>query len=73
MEGARLVEEHRKAAEAARIAREEAAKAADRNHRKDVNSKALKALTDEGVESECAKKVITLIASGVIPAVSIRY
>ena len=73
IERERLAEEQRKAAEAARIAREEAAKAADRNHRKDVNNKAFKALTDEGVESECAKKVITLIASGVIPGVSIKY
>lgn len=65
-EAARLAEERR-------IKAEEDARAADREHRKSVNNKALKALVDEGIDAEAAKKVITLIASGVIPAVSIRY
>lgn len=65
--------------ERARLADEAAAKAeeqrraADREHRQTVNAAALKALVDEGVGAATAKKVLTLIASGAVPRVSINY
>lgn len=65
--------ERARLAEEARVRREEEARAADREHRKQVNNKALHAMTEEGIDQESAKKVITLIASGVIPNVSIKY
>ena len=65
--------ERQRLAEEARVRAEEERRAADREHRKAVNNAALSALVEEGVDEEVAKKVITLIASGSIPAVSIRY
>lgn len=65
--------ERLRAAEEARIKAEEERRAADREHRKTINNAALCALTDEGIDEDVARKVITLIASGQVPAVSIRY
>lgn len=61
------------AAEAARVKAEDDARAADREHRKTVNNKALAALVKAGIETEAAKQIITLIASGSVPGVSIHY
>lgn len=68
------------AAERQRIADEQAAEAAaarareaDMEHRKTINRAALDALTSAGIPEEHAKKVIVLIASGRVPAVSITY
>lgn len=66
------VERERKA-EADRIEAENARRAADREHRKTINNAALAALVDGGIDAEVAKAVITLIASGSVPAVSINY
>jgi hypothetical protein len=80
-----LAAAERKAVEAAQkakheaeeaILREQAAKAkreADREHRATVNRAALAALVSGGIDEAVAKQVITLIAAGNVPAVSINY
>lgn len=65
--------ERQRAAEEARIKADEAARAADREHRKTINLAAVAAFEKNGITADLAKQVITLIASGSIPAVSIRY
>lgn len=65
--------ERARLAEVARAEAEEQKRAANREHRKRINNAALAALEAEGVPAEVAKQVITLIASGVVPAVSINY
>lgn len=56
------------AAEAAARARE-----ADREHRKAINRAALEVLAAGGIPEDHAMKVIVLIASGRVPAISINY
>lgn len=65
-EKARLADEKR-------IKDEEARRAADKEHRKTVNNKALQDLIAAGVPEECAKLCITEIAKGNITAISINY
>lgn len=65
-EQARLAEERRQREEDER-------RAADREHRAKINNAAMDALKAEGVGEQTAKKVITLIASGAVPGVSINY
>ncbi|KAF1009531.1 MAG: hypothetical protein GAK28_00169 [Luteibacter sp.] len=65
--------ERERKAEADRIEAENARRAADREHRKAINNAALAALVEGGIDENVAKAVITLIASGSIPAVSINY
>ena len=67
-------------AEKARVAAQQAAEAAeqarrerDKKHKAAVNRAALAALVDGGLTEETAKLVVTLIASGKVPAVSINY
>lgn len=60
-------------AEEKRIADESAARAADIEHRKTVNNKALADLVAAGVPEECAKACITAIAKGAVSAVWIIY
>lgn len=60
-------------AEEKRIADEAAARAADIEHRKTVNNKALADLVAAGVPEECAKACITAIAKGAVSAVRITY
>ncbi|WP_455865428.1 hypothetical protein [Pantoea agglomerans] len=60
-------------AEEKRIADEAAARAADIEHRKTVNNKALADLVAAGVPEECAKACITAIAKGAVSAVRIIY
>lgn len=82
-EAVRLAEERaRKEAEAREMARqaeesaraeEEKRRAANREHRAKINNAVMAALTAEGIGETTAKKVITLIASGSIPHVSIIY
>lgn len=60
-------------AEEKRIKDEEARRAADKEHRKTVNNKALQDLIAAGVPEECAKLCITAIAKGNITAISINY
>jgi len=80
-----IEEEQRKAREEAerkereRIEREEEvqreaqARAADRENRRKVNRAIVGALVEGGVSTTAAQKAVTLIASGKVPAVSIRY
>jgi hypothetical protein len=65
-ETARLAEERR-------IADEAAKRAADVEHRKTVNNKALSDLIAAGVPEDCAKKCITAIAKGEVSAIRITY
>ena len=73
------VENERKAkdaAEAARAAAEKAEaekKAANVQHQKDVNNNAVAALVNIGITAEIAKSVITAIAKGNVPDVTINY
>lgn len=60
-------------AEEKRIADEAAARAADIEHRKTVNNKALADLVAAGVPEECAKACITAIAKGAVSAIRITY
>lgn len=65
--------EQARLAEEKRIKDEEARRAADKEHRKTVNNKALQDLISAGVPEECAKLCITAIAKGNITAISINY
>lgn len=49
------------------------ARAKDKEHRQKINRAALDALEKGGIDAETAKTVITLIAKGAVPNVSIRY
>lgn len=60
-------------AEEARIKAEEARRAADRERRKTINLGAAAAFEKSGFDAVVAKKIVTLIASGQIPAVTINY
>ncbi|WP_279156296.1 hypothetical protein [Obesumbacterium proteus] len=65
--------EQARLAEEKRIKDEEARRAADKEHRKTINNKALQDLIAAGVPEECAKLCITEIAKGNITAISINY
>lgn len=65
--------EQARLAEEKRIKDEEARRAADKEHRKTVNNKALQDLISAGMPEECAKLCITAIAKGNITAISINY
>lgn len=66
-------EKDRVAAEAAKEAAEQAKRDADKAHKGKINRAALAALVANGISEECAKKCVTLIASGKVPAVAIKY
>lgn len=53
--------------------REAQARAADRENRRTINRAAVEALVQGGVSKTSATKAVTLIASGHIPSISIRY
>lgn len=65
--------EQARLADEKRIKDEEARRAADKEHRKTINNKALQDLIAAGVQEECAKLCITAIAKGNITAISINY
>ncbi|UBM39750.1 hypothetical protein [Hafnia paralvei] len=65
--------EQARLAEEKRIEDEGARRAADKEHRKTINNKALQDLIAAGVPEECAKLCITEIAKGNITAISINY
>lgn len=52
---------------------EKAKREADREHRAVVNRAALAAFVEGGIDEDIAKQVVTLIAAGAIPAVTIHY
>ncbi|MBN7122856.1 hypothetical protein BSU01_14215 [Erwinia billingiae] len=60
-------------AEEKRIADGAASRAADIEHRKTVNNKALADLVAAGVPEDCAKACITAIAKGAVSAIRITY
>lgn len=75
----------RRAVDAARRAKQEAEQAAlkeaaekakreaNKNHRAKINRAALAAFVEGGIAEDTAKQVITLIAAGSVPAVTINY
>lgn len=78
MERQRIEEEHKRKEEARlaeqqREAEEEARRQADKQHQAKVNRTAVKAMTDNGITEEVAKKVVILVAKGEIPAMTINY
>lgn len=66
-------EKQRVAAAQAAEAAEQAKRERNRAHKAKINSAALAAFVAGGMTEECAKQVVTLIASGKIPAVAIAY
>lgn len=66
-------EQARVAAEHAAAAAEQARRERDKKHKAAINRAALDALVAGGLSEESAKLVVTLIASGKVPAVSIAY
>lgn len=66
-------ERQRVAAEQDAARREQARRDADRDHRRSVNSAALKALVDGGVPVDAAKECLVLIAQGKVPNVRLVY
>lgn len=71
----RAIEQERQRVEQERIRLEEEDKkrAADKKHKSEINNAALNALVDGGLSKEDAKKAVTLIASGKIPNVFLKY
>lgn len=65
-EAARLAEEKR-------IADEAAARAADVEHRRAINTSAVQALIDQGIPDDWAKACVVAIARGKVPATTINY
>lgn len=60
--------------EVARVeAAETAKREANKKHKASINNKALDALVAGGINADCAKECIKLIASGAVPDVSISY
>ncbi|KNH48332.1 hypothetical protein [Pseudomonas lini] len=72
-EDARQAEIKRQNEAADEILRQTAAREADKEHRRKINLEALEAFVKGGMTEECAKQAITLIASRLIPAISIQY
>lgn len=73
VEQARQREIQRQQDEADELARQAAAREADKEHRRSINQAALNAFIAGGMTAECAKQAITLIASRQIPAITINY
>jgi hypothetical protein len=73
VEHARLAEIARANAAADEIIRQQNAREADKEHRRTINAAALEAFVKGGMTEECAKQAITLIASRLIPAITIQY
>lgn len=72
-ERAAQAERDRIEAENRRQAAEAAAREADKEHRRKVNTDAMLALIEGGMDKEAAKLAVTLIAQRKVPAVSIQY
>ncbi|MNE95948.1 hypothetical protein D3C80_1941030 [compost metagenome] len=72
-EAARQAEIRRQADEAAEAKRQADAREADKVHKGAIYRAAKEAFMDNGMNEECARLAVKLIASGFIPAVSIKY
>lgn len=78
MERQRIEAEHKqkeddRIAEQRREAEEDARRQADKNHMAEVNRAAVKAMTDNGITDEIAKKIVIMVVNGAIPAMTINY
>ena len=69
----RLAEEAKKEAEAKRLAHEEAARIADKKHRRSIIDDAVSSLIDAEIPEATAEAVINLIVHGKIAHVSIKF
>lgn len=72
-EQARLDEIARQNAAADEILRQEKLREADRAHKGAIYKAAKEAFIANGMNEECARLAVKLIASGFIPAISIKY
>jgi hypothetical protein len=73
VEQARLAEIARQEAEAAEVARQQAAREADKAHKGAIYKAAKEAFMQNGMTEDCARLAVKLIASNLIPAISIQY
>ena len=73
IESARLAEVARQEAEKKQIEAEKAAREADKSHRAAINNQILIALTGAGITEDDGKKVITMLAKGLLPNAAIHY
>lgn len=73
VEQARQAELARQAAAVAFELEQAQAREADLEHKKSINRAALEAFVAGGMNEECAKQAVTLIAQRKIPAVTISY
>lgn len=73
VEQARLAEIARQNAAADEILRQEKLREADRAHKGAIYKAAKEAFIANGMNEECARLAVKLIASGFIPAISIKY
>lgn len=76
------IEAARQAAEAERqrqideqeeIARQEAAREANKNHKAKINREAMSTMIESGIPENFAKEVVVMIAKGLVPNVKIQY
>ncbi|WP_231421668.1 hypothetical protein [Pseudomonas sp. Leaf59] len=73
VEQARLAEKARADAAADEILRQEKLRAADKAHKGKIYKSAKEAFIEHGMTEDCARLAVKLVASGLIPAMSIQY
>ena len=72
-EHARIEERRRAEAEAAEIARQQAAREADRAHKSAIYKAAKEAFMQNGMTEDCARLAVKLIASNMVPNIKVTY
>lgn len=73
VEQARLAEKARADAAADEILRQEKLREADKAHKGKIYKSAKEAFIEHGMTEDCARLAVKLVASGLIPAMSIQY
>lgn len=73
VEQARLAEKARADAAADEILRQEKLREADKTHKGKIYKAAKEAFIEHGMTEDCARLAVKLVASGLIPAMSIQY
>lgn len=73
VEQARLAEKARADAAADEILRQEKLREADKAHKGKIYKAAKEAFIDHGMTEDCARLAVKLVASGLIPSMSIQY
>lgn len=72
-EAARLAEIERQRVETERLAEEQRKRESDRKHKSVINNEAMGGFINEGLLEADAKRLVTMIAKGLIPNVTINY